>query len=114
MRHMREHEALWAYGGINLFCLVKGFTKQILKGVFGVFCLILPHMPHVFNLLCGNVQTCRAQNLKNMRLMREHEDRGFKGFYLFRIFNRVRPNEKYEADMRIHEAHPHIFGASKA
>ena len=78
MRHMREHEALGAYSGNNLFCSGLGFTKQILEGVFGVFCLILPHMPHVFS-------DVRQLKVKNMRHMREHEDRVFKGFHLFRI-----------------------------
>lgn len=72
------HEAFGAYGRNNLFCRDFAFTKQILGGVFGIFCLILPHIPHVFQF----VQTNKP---KNMRLMREYEDKVFKGFHLFRI-----------------------------
>lgn len=107
MRIMRMHEALWAYGGINLFCGPIGATKQIFSGILGRFCLILPHMPHVFS-------SVRQMMVKNMRLMREYEDRVFKGFCLFRIGMGVRLHPKYEAVMRKYEAHPHVFARRRA
>jgi len=103
MRHMREHEAFPVWYGMNLFCGGLGFTKQILEGVFGDFCLILPHKPHVFALTPTLSQWARGKIVKNMRDMREHEDRVFKGFYLFRIGMGVRLPalpEKYEAASR--------------
>ena len=109
MRIMRMHEALWAYGQKNLFCSGSGFTKQILEGVFGDFCLILPHMPHVFLACMTSFRIVNMLGGENMRLMREHEDRIFKGIYLFCIYIGGRPGPKYEAVMRIHEAHPHVF-----
>lgn len=96
------HEAVWAYGRKNLFCRASSFTKQIFIREFGVFCLILPHVPHIFIVV-------RQLEPKNMRFMREYEDRVFKGFYLFRIVNRARPSQKYEAGFRFYEDHPHIF-----
>lgn len=105
MRHMRIHEALWAYGGTNLFCSPIGITKQIFTRGFGRFCLILPHIPHVFGFV-------RQMMVKNMRLMREHEDRVFKGICLFRIGMGVRvppSTRKHEANMRMQEGDPHVF-----
>jgi hypothetical protein len=105
MRIMRVHEAFWAYGGINLFCSGFGFAKQILYRVFGHFCLILPHMPHV-------AMVVRQPNHKNMRDMREYEDRVSKGFYLFRIGMRARSRPIYEAGFEKYEAYLHVLPPS--
>lgn len=105
MRIMRMHEAFQAKSGNNLFCSGFGFTKQILYRVNGVFCLILPHMPHVFY----SVQTNKPEN---MRLMRMYEDRVFKGFHLFRIFKGLRSAENMRMGLKNMRMHPHIFARS--
>jgi len=100
------HEALWAYGRINLFCSDFGFTKQILGGAFGVFCLILPHIPHVLRIV-------NTVTPKNMRLMREYEDRVFKGLRLSCIEIGMGSRPIYEAVMRMYEDDPHVFGGAE-
>ena len=101
------YEAFPAYGGINLFCGRISSTKQIFTRVFGRFCLILPHDPHVF-------ESVRQLLTKNMRLMREYEDRVFKGIYLFRIVTGMRPAQNMRQGMRKYEAHPHVFARRNA
>jgi hypothetical protein len=96
------HEALWAYGGLNLFCAPIGVTKQIFTCIFGRFCLILPHMPHVLRIVNIGI-------FKNMRLMREYEEGVFKGFYLSRIEMGEARSQNMRQPMLIHEDHPHIF-----
>ncbi len=103
MRIMRIHEAFWGYGGINLFCVVKAVTKQILYRLFWQICLILPHNPH-------DLRIVNSGDYENMRIMRIHEGGFIKGFRLPCI--EIRP--KHEADMRIHEAHPHVLAEGGA
>lgn len=102
MRHMRMYEALGAYGRNYLFCWTYRFTKQIFTRGFWLFCLILPHDPHVFRIVT-KVLT------ENMRLMRMYEGMLFNGFYLPCIGIRKGSRPKYEAVMREYEGHPHIF-----
>jgi hypothetical protein len=102
MRHMRMYEAFPVNPGMNLFCRASGFTKQILSRVFGDFCLMLPHMPHVFYSVWTGY-------LKNMRHMRMYEDRVFKGFYLFRIGIERRALKNMRIGSQKYEAHPHVF-----
>ena len=83
MRQYEAHEALWALCGKYLFCSGFGFTKQILRGAFWLFCLILPHMPHEW------VDPWWRKG-KNMRLMKTYEAGVFKGIFLLRIFGGVR------------------------
>lgn len=75
MRMVRINEAVWAYGGKNLFCRGLGFTKQILEGTFGDFCLMLPHVRHVLRIV-------NTSGYRNMRQMRINEEGVFKGFCL--------------------------------
>ncbi len=101
------YEAVWAYGGTNLFCRGLGFTKQILKGAFGVFCFMLLHDLHVLRIV-------KIATLENMRLMRKHEDGVIKGFHLPCIEMGVLPGPKYEAVMRMYEDDPHVFARGGA
>ena len=99
-----DHEAVWAYGGKYLFCKANLLTKQIFEGVFGRFCLMLPHIPHVlaFVMACsdfGWLKTCQ-----NMRIMRIYEEGLFNGFYLSCIWMGSQAPQKHEAVMRQHEA----------
>ncbi len=107
MRIMRIHEAFWGYGGINLFCSGFGFTKQILYRLFWQICLILPHNPH-------DLRIVNSGNHENMRIMRIHEGGFIKGFHLPCIGMGIGSRPKHEADMRIHEAHPHVLAEGGA
>jgi len=104
MRQHEGHEAPWALYGKNLFCGGSRLTKQIAAGAFRQNCLILPHNPH-------ELASCLTSKCKNMRIMRVHEGRLFNGFYLPCIGMGVRPPQKYEANMRQHEGHPHVLVA---
>lgn len=96
------YEAHGAYGRNFLFCRTYGTTKQIFIHGFRHFCLILPHIPHVFRIAAVVIT-------KNMRLMRMYEGVLFNGFYMPCIEIRKGSRPKYEAVMREYEDHPHIF-----
>jgi len=109
MRIMRIHEAFQAYGGKYLFCSGFGpypaswdFAKQIFTRAFWHFCLILPHNPHDLRIVTLGWG-------ENMRIMRIHEDGFINGFYLPCIEMGSWSRPKHEADMRQHEAHPHVL-----
>ena len=102
MRIMRIHEAVWAYGRIHLFCRAWAFTKQISRGAFCQKILMLPHNPH-------DLRIGKTGGHENMRIMRIHEAGVFKGIDLPCIEMRMGSRPKHEADMRIHEADPHVF-----
>lgn len=103
MRQHEDHEAVLAYGQKYLFCSDFGFTKQISTRADGRFCLINPHNPHVLRI----VTCCMGEN---MRIMRIHEEGLFNGFYLPCVYRGVAGHPKHEADMRQHEADPHVLG----
>lgn len=110
MRIMTMYEALLAYGRNYLFCCEKKpfwgcsmLTKQIYHREIGIFCLILPHDPHVIRIVTVVIT-------QNMRFMRMYEGWIFNGIYMPCISIRVRSRPKYEADMREYEGHPHVFG----
>lgn len=109
MRMMKKHEGLLAYGGKNLFCRAWSFTKQIFNRKNAVFIFIKPHNPHSFFFHKAVVHTTTPQELKNMRVMKEHEDMVFKGFYLFRIVNRGGAVRKYEDGFEKYEDYLHVF-----
>lgn len=90
------HEAVWAYGAKYLFCSGFGLTKQIFTRAKAVFCLINPHLPHVFKFV-------RQVTAQFMRIMRIYEGGLFNGFYLPCIYMGVRQPQKHEAVMRQHE-----------
>src|SRR6266508_1411821 len=109
MRIMKMHEALGANLGMNLFCSGPGFTKQILGGVFGRFCLILLHKPHIFNICLTSFRIVNKMITENMRLMREHEDRVFKGIRLSCIEIGMGACQKYEDRFEKYEAYLHVL-----
>ena len=102
MRIMTMYEALLAYGQNNLFCCGEWLTKQISTPEFGIFCLILPHDPHVFRIVV-------IAGIGYMRFMRMYEGGIFNGFYLPCIEMGMRSRPKHEASMRQTATLPHVF-----
>ena len=117
MRIMRQYGDFLAFwGGGEKICFVEpmSFTKQISNRAFGVFISIYPHKPHNSCFHKWVVWTNWPREVKNMRIMRQYEDRVFKGFYLFRIDRGWRPRPINEDTLEKYEAYLHVYARSRA
>lgn len=117
MRIMRLMRQFRGVGGLSLFCMglrpctaLPSVAKQILGRSFGVFCLILPHYPHVFRFQVPSLRFAFRVSSDFMRIMRVHEGGLFIGAILPCGFGACAAGGKHEAGMRVRGGVPHVFG----